>query len=828
VEDLSFINMDELILQEYQSLEYVESTVDTLQKFHDEKTGLFRIAYLDDDHIMDTELLTPNAGTSVICRVVNNWCDEAKYYVDHEKWDKLKEKKEKAIVKISEYPLNKILPLVSMGVLPSYSMSYLAEVLFNESSATSKQAYAVAIRKIIFDILDDQENGKNSLHPFLLYRFTRALKSLKKIIKPSNALDEELKKYMMDYDGAKKSVLDIIGSGPGKEAQFFNAYGRNEDKDKKPLDEFFANPVEFIKKLNKTLESRSYAEALEQITRESGVSGPEMDPAALVFALGVLYETLDEETLGSDGESGKKGASGKYDSVISQGLKSVFQSCDHGFFHTSMPFHSDEKGRAIFVPSIEIANIALKLYLKQARSKRMLAPNLGAALHATGLVQQRLCEHPNIISITKDGTRIPIKGWCTDKAPSYRRVDSWTMAHSLAFFMRRVELIRFAKKKKILVDYSWTPWDKCKPLWEELVDPDMGLEPDGEKGLTDSIKDIIAVKPHNREKSPIFLLYGPPGAAKTSLVCGIANEMKWDLVTLSPSDFISDGLDKVEATSRKIFKDIENLDNCVVLMDEMDSLLRDRNVLKEKAPGSLLEFVVPAFLPKLQRIRDNVKKKNMSVFFVTNYKETIDSAISRQGRIDYHMLVLPYSRKAIYSVLNKMKRILGDSWLLKLAEEDRIPYYDMILDKCPPLLVYREIEDMAVLLKKLPKEDLNDTNIEKMVKKCSLGAINFDLYRGRGDGAAVEYLEMINRILRKNKDEIDKKKYSSIKGAKDFFKEVLTGDSLKIIKEQGWGEIDKLKLHDVSPKIYIVSKKEQDQSKAPNVAKKKRIPKSGG
>ena len=117
----------------------------------------------------------------------------------------------------------------------------------------------------------------------------------------------------------------------------------------------------------------------------------------------------------------------------------------------------------------------------------------------------------------------------------------------------------------------------------------------------------------------MFLLYGPPGASKTSLAQGLAHLKGWDLLTLSPSDFVADSLDRIEQRARAIFLDLLRLDRCVVLMDEMDSLLRDRELLSIRGTGTIIEFVVPALLPKLQELRDYVLRRNMAVFFVSNY-----------------------------------------------------------------------------------------------------------------------------------------------------------------------------------------------------------------
>jgi SpoVK/Ycf46/Vps4 family AAA+-type ATPase len=243
-----------------------------------------------------------------------------------------------------------------------------------------------------------------------------------------------------------------------------------------------------------------------------------------------------------------------------------------------------------------------------------------------------------------------------------------------------------------------------------------------------------------RSRAPVFLLYGPPGTSKTTFVHGIASHMGWDLVTLSPSDFIADSLDRIEFRAREIFEDLGSLDECVILLDEMDSLLRDREILADKSAGTIMEFVVPALLPKLQQLRDYTLDKRIAVFFVSNYYESIDAAIRRSGRIDTRLQVLPYGREARAKVLARLvKRDLPN---LGKAERIKLMKY---VNKLPCNLVYRDLESLVQAV--VPAASTLEVTDALNKISPSLG-ISPEIYNpGRRRKAHGEFCAMLARLL---------------------------------------------------------------------------------
>jgi hypothetical protein len=85
--------------------------------------------------------------------------------------------------------------------------------------------------------------------------------------------------------------------------------------------------------------------------------------------------------------------------------------------------------------------------------------------------------------------------------------------------------------------------------------------------------------------------------------------------------------------------------------------------------------------------------RNMAVFFVTNYYERIDRALSRSGRIDYHLVILPYTKQAQISVANGIlsrKELPNKSTILQ--------DFETVVQDLPCSLGYRDIEQLLAAL----------------------------------------------------------------------------------------------------------------------------------
>lgn len=147
---------------------------------------------------------------------------------------------------------------------------------------------------------------------------------------------------------------------------------------------------------------------------------------------------------------------------------------------------------------------------------------------------------------------------------------------------------------------------------------------------------------------PNLLLYGPPGTGKTYLAKALASELRFPFVQLSGADVQSKWINESAAQVNTLFREAKTIaekhGGAVVFMDELDSVLKQRDGAGSAHAED--EKVVNEFLSHLEG------SANEDIVFIgaTNRLEALDSAGVRSGRIDKKIHIKPpdeAARKAI-------------------------------------------------------------------------------------------------------------------------------------------------------------------------------------
>jgi ATPase family protein associated with various cellular activities (AAA) len=240
-----------------------------------------------------------------------------------------------------------------------------------------------------------------------------------------------------------------------------------------------------------------------------------------------------------------------------------------------------------------------------------------------------------------DEDRREPEGWATASVFAYaqalrRLLGVWTRDEAITGLNRVSAFLTAEAGEKI--DERGASWSQSllPSVGEQLVtlfvNPVLMLE-DVERSEPDN-------QPIKTSHARSAILFGPPGTSKTTLARAVAGAIGWQYVELHASHFVAGGLPEVQRTADQLFQRLMELDHTVVLFDEIDELVRER----EKEPDAFGRFLTTSMLPKLAELWD---QRKVIYFVATNHIEYFDRAVTRAQRFDVLIFVgsSSYKRK---------------------------------------------------------------------------------------------------------------------------------------------------------------------------------------
>ncbi|HEV2491913.1 MAG TPA: ATP-binding protein [Terriglobia bacterium] len=342
---------------------------------------------------------------------------------------------------------------------------------------------------------------------------------------------------------------------------------------------------------------------------------------------------------------------------INQAFRCLFSTQTAGTWQHYKPlFHYKEAGNAycyVFETFAVLLECALRDGAKASMVREVIKPH-----------------SKNLMDLWKyaDSTKMPLPepskgfGWCSGHRTNIRSPESWASASVFSYAQALRRMVGIWCREEALNGLNaprsrFTPdlaakhmvshgdsWGMVKtPVSERLQT--MFINPVRRHECEDRLEPDS--QPIREQQARSAILFGPPGTSKTTLVRLLADIIRWQYVEIHASHFVAEGVTQVQKTADTIFRQLSELDHAVVLFDEIDELVREREMEKD----AFGRFLTTSMLPKLAELWD---ARKILYFVATNHINYFDSAIIRSHRFDALMLVSPPSFKAKIRQLDKL------------------------------------------------------------------------------------------------------------------------------------------------------------------------------
>lgn len=183
-------------------------------------------------------------------------------------------------------------------------------------------------------------------------------------------------------------------------------------------------------------------------------------------------------------------------------------------------------------------------------------------------------------------------------------------------------------------------------------------------------REIIAIQTqgHNEDAAPRngILLFGEPGNGKTMFAEALAGELRLPFVSVAFGDVASSWVNQTTEHVMRAFKDARAQAPCVLFIDEIDSLIKDRNTTMASGNEESAK-ITNTILTELVKARES----GLVMIAATNFLNKLDQAAIREGRFDFKIEIpspdAPARAAIIRNVAAKHPAITVSAEALRLA-----------------------------------------------------------------------------------------------------------------------------------------------------------------
>jgi len=148
-----------------------------------------------------------------------------------------------------------------------------------------------------------------------------------------------------------------------------------------------------------------------------------------------------------------------------------------------------------------------------------------------------------------------------------------------------------------------------------------------------------------------LLLYGSPGSGKTFLAKCFAGECQLGFIAVSGSEFQEKYVGVGQSRIRELFQFARQQAPCIIFIDEIDAVARQRSGEGETAQAER-DATVNQLLVEMDGVTSRQDNSQVFVIGSTNRKDVLDPALLRAGRMDKKLLVPPPCERVRKQIVN--------------------------------------------------------------------------------------------------------------------------------------------------------------------------------
>ncbi|KAE8818853.1 AAA-ATPase [Hordeum vulgare] len=244
-----------------------------------------------------------------------------------------------------------------------------------------------------------------------------------------------------------------------------------------------------------------------------------------------------------------------------------------------------------------------------------------------------------------DGDRVKGGGEILELSYDAEQTDT-ALDKYVPFIMSTAEELRRQDRalKIFMNDYGYGSWQGINhhhPASFETLAMDPGLK----QAVLDDLDRFLKRKEYYQRIGKAwkrgYLLYGPPGTGKSSLVAAMANYLRFNLYDLDLSSVHDNSslqrlLIDMSNKSILVIEDIDCSFDTMSREDRKDHSLEDEEDGRDYRTGGERKITLSGLLNFIDGLWSTSGEERIMIF-TTNYKDRLDPALLRPGRMDMHV-----------------------------------------------------------------------------------------------------------------------------------------------------------------------------------------------